>query len=210
MTDIIKQLAAVDGREGRLSSDICVIGVGGKAGSGKTTFSGVLSEEIRIRLSEYTRSAKYAHTYALASPLVSAITTLGWTGTKDARYRRFINKVSDAALEYSPDLLLQCCRNSIFNHSDFVNIITDVRTAEEARMLQEDFGGFVIYLFGRGRDEEDMGEANEHRTEAGVPVDYVDFVIDNGPDTKVEDLHKAAADVADIVEILVTQRRDFK
>lgn len=143
-----------------------LIGITGKAGSGKTSLAEVLETQ------GYTMKA-------FAEPLkYIAKSWFNWNGEKDEKGRKLLQDLGSVGRAYNKDVWVKhaekfiearilMAKNSKY-HVDEVKIVwQDVRFENEVKMIR-DLGGIIIHLKGKGYD---MGELNNHESEQELPID---------------------------------------
>ena len=174
------------------TSALRLIGLTGKARSGKDTFAGYLSYVLKIP------------PYALASPIKRNVNQMfGWD---DRHSDGELKEVIDETLGFSPRKAYQVFGTEFGRHLNpdiWINmaraqyrmigklIITDVRFDNEAKWIQSE-GGIVIEVV---RDS--IKAVEGHSSETGVNREYIDYTIENNG--SLNDLmYKAPALVMDV------------
>ena len=152
-----------------------LIGLAGKAGAGKDTVADILCAEYgfqklafasglktmlaSIGFEEPTRANKEKQIAGFAFSYRKAAQTLGteWGRSVDA------------------DLWVKLVEKKLLSLGEGNFVISDVRFKNEVRMIQK-LGGRIIEVQGR---QSDLGALRKHASEAGVPEEDVDVVIQN-------------------------------
>lgn len=149
-----------------------IIGLTGKAGSGKSVASQLLHDKFH-----YKR-------FSFADPIKNlAYEYFGWDGEKGVRGRRLLQVLgTEAGRNYDPDIWVKKLRHMILDYDrdqalfmeDTKIIIDDVRFDNEAGLVHE-LGGKVIRLEGASYyGDHDLGR---HPSEIGVSNHLIDFVF---------------------------------
>lgn len=158
---------------------IRLIGLTGKAGSGKDTFAGMLNKHVKFE------------PYSFAGPLKDACCGLfGWTRHQIDHDRDFKEAV-DPRWGFSPRRAMQLMgteygrqmlRDDIWIHMAKIRLnetgkagllVTDVRFENEATWIREE-GGLLIHI-----ERPDLPAVAAHASEAGVKWEPDDVVITN-------------------------------
>jgi len=148
-----------------------VIGIAGKAGSGKNTVAGILAGLLLDQ--EHT-----VHLDAIAVGIKRAAWRCGWNGKKDEAGRALLQRVGDEGRSsLGPEWWLDLLRlRSPLGTAEFL-IVPDIRLIEEARWARRN--GVLWWVSGRGGLS---GPAAEHVTEMelrGLPLGESDTEIRN-------------------------------
>lgn len=165
-----------------------VIGLCGKAGSGKGEVANILQKHFR--------------TYVLpfAKPLKEMAKNFGWDGQKDERGRKYLQLLgTQIGREYNPNYWVDCWKiearkaineeetgvepGSIKKSYDII-VADDVRFDNEGECIHS-YGGINILMVGRAYD---LGENSTHASESGLNPLLIDGRINN--DGTLEDLEK--------------------
>lgn len=144
-----------------------IIGMVGKAGSGKDTVG-----EYLVRKYGYTR-------FALADEEKRiAVEEFGWDGVKDKRGRRLLQLIgTECGREYNPNIWIQKLDENIFGNGYEFSVVTDIRFQNEADWIKS-VGGILIRVVGRGGLQSNTG--GNHASEIEQESIKVDYTIDNG------------------------------
>lgn len=159
-----------------------IIGIAGKAGSGKDTVADFLVQE-----HGYVK-------YSWAAPIKAALAAMGFPEPADRDLKEAIipelgvswrHLAQTLGTEWGrklahPDLWLILAAR----HMTERTVIADVRFENEAAMVREN-GGVILHMTGR---QADLGAAASHASEAGLWVWAKDYVIDNSYDFSVTKL----------------------
>lgn len=177
-----------------------VVGITGKARSGKDTFAGILKTAIEMDHDKYHKVVSTA----LADPIRDMISTLGLgedifsDDNKERPLPPPLNHITPRELmttlgtDWGRNIIdiniwTKITLNKILNNPDKHFIITDVRFDNEAQMIR-DLGGIVIHI----RGDRAGSKFNSHESENGVTVHPDDLGINNYSTTTLSDLAKAA------------------
>ena len=144
-------------------SEKTIIGVSGKARSGKDTVAEFLTGFGFIRCALADKLKKFAY-------------MLGWDGKKDEKGRRFLQHLGTVVREYDEDGWIKLLeKDPKFMGAERV-VITDIRYPNEAFWVQNAYGQ-VVRIEGRGGLE---GEAAKHPSETSLDNFFEwDFIVDN-------------------------------
>jgi hypothetical protein len=161
-----------------------IIGLTGKAGSGKG-----VSSEILTRFA--TTDGRAVMVLPLAKPIKDFARQLGWNGEKDAKGRRLLQLLG-------VEIGRECFHDNFWidrwqaavdeflekNGRNAVVICDDVRFENEAKHVRSK-AGVVVHILGRGGL---AGVAATHASERGIPDHLVDETVDNSG--TMEDLER--------------------
>jgi hypothetical protein len=152
-----------------------LIGISGKAGSGKDTTADFIIEYCSERgiLSEKLPYAKSLKNIAKD--------VFGWDGKKDERGRRLLQVLgTDCARTYNNNFWLEkwleCYQNiSIKNDKRTIVFVPDVRFQNEAEQILS-LGGTMINIVGRSSD---LGSNEKHISEIPLEPNLINYTIEN-------------------------------
>jgi len=162
-----------------------IIGLTGKAGSGKDTVCEIIQQQFPS-----------VGIFALASELKRIATDeFGWNGEKDPNGRKLLQLLgTECGRMYGGENFwinkwkskVKKWRSNVSWNDDHYPIVlcSDVRFDNEAQAIK-DMGGKIIKVEGRAYD---MGNNQSHASENGINPDLVNFVIPNTMSTSLEDL----------------------
>lgn len=149
-----------------------LIGITGKAGSGKDTFARMLGFE----------------TYAFAKPLKAALAVMGMPEPPNRDLKEHVipgftftwrKAAQTLGTEWGrslqPDIWLQMAMQYRVRCTNDFLTITDVRFHNEADWVREH--GILVHL--HGRKTTTIGEHQEHASEATLPAHDGDFIVNN-------------------------------
>lgn len=172
-----------------------IIGFCGRAGCGKGTVSEII-----------VQSCPHVGVFPMAAELKRiAKEEFGWDGLKDDKGRKLLQILgTDCGRMYGGnnfwvekwkekvDSWLSSLEHIRFRESwsddlEPIVICDDVRFDNEAQTIK-DLGGKIVQIVGRSYD---MGENNNHTSEAGIDVDLIDYVLCNTDSMK--DLERSVA-----------------
>lgn len=148
-----------------------IIGITGKAGSGKTTAANVLADRGFKKLS-------------FATPLKEIAKAFGCSGEEDDRNRELYQKLgTDVGRWYDKDIwvkkmaqrILDIEEASIAYQDQTMIVIDDVRFDNEAMLIKK-LDGFVIELKGSGYYK--SGSLASHASEGGISESLIDYSWD--------------------------------
>ena len=171
-----------------------LIGLCGKAGSGKDTVGIMLAKH------GYT-------TYAMATPLKAMLAAAGFKEPTrelkeiqipgfDFSYRKAAQMLgTEWGRQVDENLWLKLAKRHI-EASQMPTVITDVRFVNEAEMILS-LGGILVHVVGRSAD---LGTCSGHASEVGIPESYMDWVIHN--ESTLEHLEVLVGMLAFDVELL--------
>ena len=173
-----------------------ILGLIGKAGSGKDTVADTLVEERKFKK------------VAFADPLKLHCKNFhGWDGNKDLTGRSMLQtEGTDKHRKHYPSIWIDYMKIKIkMMIDDGVDriVISDVRFNNEAKLIKKKIGffssffsdtrykwnGFNIKIIGR---ETDLGASANHSSETGIKSIPTDFIVDNGgsiENTKEQDFY---------------------
>lgn len=156
-----------------------IIGIAGKAGSGKSTFANMLEQYLldspypvdRVNFADYLKEVAY---------------TLGWDGVKDDKGRRGVQLLGTDVVRdcFNPNLWIEKWEEELV--PEFITITDDLRFINEAKAIQEK-EGVLIEIIGR---QTDLGKNKTHKSEEGVPGHFFNITIPN--EGTLEDLDRQA------------------
>ena len=155
-----------------------IIGIVGKAGSGKDAVGKWFSSEMGFcRFAFADAIKKIATQYFL------------WDGLKDERGRKLLQDIGDVGLSYNRDVWIEALdehiRWSMRDDTRIHNVVvTDVRLVSEADYVKIN-NGYLIRIEGRGGLE---GEVATHPTETEMDSITADFTVTN--DGSLGDLYE--------------------
>lgn len=147
-----------------------LIGIAGKAGSGKSTFAAYLADA----LSETTEGIDQTCIYSFASPIKKMLAVLGvYKGDPD--FRRMAQTLGT---EWGRDLIdgniwVNAAREYV-EAAPWIVIIDDVRFENEAEFIREE--GILVHMKREGQLV--IADPN-HRSEAAVEFVTQDFTVEN-------------------------------
>jgi len=148
-----------------------IIGLCGKAGSGKDTVADIITKkcfknDITCTTIHFAKALKNI-----------AKTVFGWDGQKDERGRRLLQVIgTDCARAYDKDFWIKKWEELLYWNQDYkVLLVPDVRFENEANAIHIR-NGILIKVFGRAFD---LGENANHASEAGLSKELIDYTIDN-------------------------------
>ncbi|MFA6102201.1 MAG: hypothetical protein WCV67_03005 [Victivallaceae bacterium] len=166
---------------------IRMIGLTGRAGSGKDTAGALIREWIARDFSGQFNGYR-AMVYGIADPLRDALTCFIRRAVPREEKeivnpvlgispREFMQKSGDFFRQMmGEDILLRLLGQRIREHRHTIYIITDVRLDIEAAFIRE-HGGIIIAI---QRDAAGLdGAVSQHRTEQGVSPSLVNYMISN-------------------------------
>jgi hypothetical protein len=177
-----------------------VFGFCGKAGCGKGTCSELVKQ---IREEQFFLGKATVEIFPMAQALKDIATDhFGWDGKKDEKGRRLLQVLgTECGRMYGGEnFWVNKWQQSVdrwLKYTDFdwcrpdkpIVICDDVRFDNEAQHIK-DIGGKIIHISGRAYD---MGENNNHASEAGISEDLVDYNIYNKHDMDV--LHSVVFEI---------------
>ncbi len=152
-----------------------LLGIGGKAGSGKSVFAGLLAAQL-------AGCGYPARVDAFGVDIKRLARREGWDGVKDENGRRLLQEIGQTMVEDDPEfwireLKLRNLPVLANSRRDEFLIISDVRRKEEADYIRSK-GGKILYMI--GRFEKLSPEAADHITESMDWVDEnCDIAVDN-------------------------------
>ena len=164
-----------------------IIGITGRAGSGKTSLAEVLEE----------------HGYVIknfADPLKwIAKRYFWWDGKKDERGRRLLQNLgTECGRTYHPNTWVKHMEIYIESRikmeqvakykQDIKIVIPDVRFPNEVELIRN-LKGTIIHLEGKGYD---MGELNKHESEQKLPINTEKDIVLSFPRFNSKDVFKEA------------------
>lgn len=147
-----------------------LIALTGPKGVGKTTTAEGLRTASRETLTTVL---------SFASPVKYAAQRLGWDGKKDAKGRKLLQTIGQAARDYDPDVWVREMKRAYLEVPPWwQSVIDDCRYANEAAMVRE-LGGVLVALNRKGIDY-----TAEHESERGDAATHADLhVIIEGGET---------------------------
>jgi dephospho-CoA kinase len=151
-----------------------VIGLCGKAGSGKDTTAQYISQICQTK-------NVHCETIHFAKALKDiAKNVFGWDGNKDERGRRLLQVIgTDCARAYNENFWIEKWENQILeilkNNKNCIILSPDVRFDNEAKIIHK-YRGCIIQMIGR---KYDLGCNENHISEQGLRKELIDFTIDN-------------------------------
>ena len=164
-----------------------IIGITGKAGSGKTTAAKVLVDRGFMKLS-------------FATPVKEIAKMFGWDGKKDDRGRRLLQLIGTEIGRWYDDRIwvkkmaqriLDIEETNKYYQDQTMIVIDDVRFDNEAKLIKE-LDGFVIELKGNAFYQE--GFLATHTSERGVSKSVIDYSWDFPFYNSVEEFSGVFAD----------------
>ncbi len=183
-----------------------IIGVSGRAGSGKDTFAALLVEEgeklgLHVRRAAFATGVKEATVALLGGKYT--INDMNDREKKDSVRvgSKLLREIMQEVGAYGREIDKNFWIDRLFNEFMWVHsrgdllVITDVRYQDEAERVHEESasiatdGPTVVVEITR-KDAGLCGKAALHPSEAGLAPDLVDYEIDN--DGSVEDLRQHA------------------
>lgn len=141
-----------------------VIGIAGYAGSGKSTFAGMLSAELKLPI------------YSFAQPIKDMLAVIGIVKGESADYRIAAQTLGTEWGRdcISPDLWVDFMRDSIVTSEKWGVIIDDVRFKNETAFVRK--YGYLIHIKRPGIQKIEL---SQHRSEYAVDVAEGDIAISN-------------------------------
>jgi len=166
-----------------------LIGVTGKAGSGKDTFAGYFITRGWHRLAFADPIKRMIEAGLGISPDVwenreSKERIIPWLG-KSPRFLAQTLGTDWAREMVHPDIWLLVAERELMSRTK--TIVTDVRFNNEAKLIHH-YGGIVVRV---ERPAAVAADNSGHSSESGVSDDYIDHVVVN--DGTIKDLHDAAS-----------------
>ena len=149
-----------------MNRNVTIIGVVGLAGSGKNTVAEMLRQ-----------AGETVTTISFAARLKwVAKHEFGWDGKKDARGRKLLQEVGEAARKYSPLHWVRCLEGDYTVYraaSQSLFVVTDVRFKNEAKWIRE-HGGVIwrVERDGAGLKGE-LGKDASETEQASIKADLV-------------------------------------
>lgn len=159
-----------------------IIGLSGRARSGKTTAAEYLQREYGFEI--LSLSAPLKQMALDIDPIVDAtphyerlsrvVEVLGWEFAKDAYpdVRRFLQRLGTEGVRgtFGVNAWVNLAEETIWDEDESINwVIPDVRFSNEAAMVRRE-GGYVVEV---RRDSQEHDAPGEHPSEAGVESDHV-------------------------------------
>jgi len=150
------------------TENLKVLGITGRAGSGKSTFAKFVKDQ-----------APNALVLPFAAKVKEIAKSMGWDGEKDEKGRRLLQLIGTecgrecVSDDVWVDLWYDTLIKTAINRWPLVVIADDVRFDNEAAAIKA-LGGSVIKLTGRNN-----GLGTEHKSEQSISNDLVDVRIDN-------------------------------
>ncbi len=126
-----------------------VIGIMGKAGSGKNTVAGILAATL-------VDQGFSAIVDAFGVDIKKCAREAGWDGVKDDTWRRNLQDLGNAMRRKDPDWLIALIDKRSFQAAHDYIIIADVRMPNEAEWCRRH--GVLWHVFGRGGLDGPAGE----------------------------------------------------
>lgn len=121
----------------------------GKAGAGKSTAAGIITEKYGFEC------------VGFADLIKDAARTFGWNGQKTAAGRRLLQAIGDAVRAYDPAIFHKILCDRI-SRNPWPIVVDDVRLDAEVDFLHQH--GFYVLLF-QGHESSQTGDAASHITE---------------------------------------------
>ena len=143
-----------------------IIGVSGKAGSGKSTICNIIQRQMGAR----------ARVLSFATPLKELATKIGWDGEKDMKGRRLLQLLGTEVMRDCIDdnIWLKHWVHGLHARRDEPVVCTDdMRFPNEVDLVRA-CGGVLIKLEGRSNIAEGT---SDHSSEQELHTDY-DYIID--------------------------------
>ncbi len=156
-----------------------VIGLAGRAGSGKSTAA-------KILVGIANRLGRPFSVIPFAGPLKRMAVILGWNGDKDDRGRRLLQDLGQTARAYDPDTWVKLWRNSVPTIDNAFVLADDVRFDNEAQEIL-DMGGRVLEITGRAMELSATAAADV--SERGITRSLISHTIDNSGTVDQLDSH---------------------
>lgn len=165
-----------------------IIGIAGKAGSGKDTL-GAEFEKLGWHRAAFARTLKLMLEIAgfpePSDPIAKESKVEGF----DFTWREAAQSLgTEWGRALDPDIWMKIVELGYLK-SDKNWIITDVRFENEAEMIRRN-GGFIIHLTGRAKD---LGDRATHVSEKPLSMHFLDMPFDNSGD--IQDLARLAKQV---------------
>lgn len=145
-----------------------IIGITGKAGSGKTSAAEVLVKKGYCKLS-------------FATPVKQIAKSFGWDGKKDERGRRLLQRIgTEVGRDYNPQIWVQMMAQRIKDIEDCNKlymaetcvVIDDVRFSNEAEFVKY-MDGFIIRL--KGQNYYSGDNLSNHPSERDLDPSLIDY-----------------------------------
>ena len=152
-----------------------IIMIGGKARSGKDTFTDFLLEELKEKKACRIQISSYIKYYAMKY--------FGWDGEEETKPRDLLNKLATEIIreKIDPDFHINRLIQDIevLSHFYDIFIVSDVRLPSEIEKVKEKFSDVVTVKLLRESDE--LNESQKtHITETALDnYEGFDYVIDN-------------------------------
>jgi hypothetical protein len=147
-----------------------VIGLCGKAGSGKDTVSQLIDSSLR----SYNISCITIHFAKALKDIAKSV--FGWDGQKNEKGRRLLQVIgTDCARAYNENFWIEKWENNISNCSEDVVLVPDVRFINESQAIHRR-NGVILKVVGRSFD---LGVNSTHPSEIGLPENEVDYILNN-------------------------------
>ena len=152
-----------------------IIGIAGRAGSGKSELGAVARLVLDISRAEVC-------CIPFALPLKMVARQLGWDGKKDARGRRFLQRLgTDAVRDYDPQTWVRKWREAVTQFEEYFGtdyiIADDVRFENEAAEIHR-MGGCVVRVV-RPEIDKATDDTEDHPSEQPLPYECIDHTILN-------------------------------
>lgn len=146
-----------------------VIGLAGRAGSGKSTAA-------KILVGIASGIGRHVLVIPFAGPLKRMAINLGWNGDKDDRGRRLLQDLGQTARAYDQDAWVKMWRQNVPPGDNTFILADDVRFDNEAQEILS-MSGRILEITGRAMKLSDAAAADV--SERGINRSLISHTIDN-------------------------------